>query len=81
MSYCNIYVKDDAGKPRKGIKISGTYGMISYSNNFYTDSNGYCRLEWNSSNPCIEMNVDGKNHKGKWENGGTYTFIVNWTLL
>lgn len=75
----NIYVKTANGSPanyaKVGYAVCESFSCIG-GQDFRTDKNGYVRLEWSTNcNICI-IYINGKAHKGTYNEDGYYSFIA-----
>lgn len=80
---CTVYVKwyKSSGSPAKGKKVVGytsTHALSTEGTNIgYTDNTGKVVLHWDSYRDLVLMYVDGTKYEGTWEDGGTYTFVLD----
>ncbi|MEA2042979.1 MAG: hypothetical protein U9N85_10560 [Bacteroidota bacterium] len=80
---CTVYVKwySTSGSPAKGKKVVGytsTHILSTEGTNIaYTDNKGKVILHWDSYKDLKIMYIDGTKHEGTWEDGETYTFVLD----
>lgn len=75
---CTIKVENSSGSAASSVKVVGSVcGGISCVGNtkaYYTDSNGEVTIYWSEGCNLCYVYIDGKEHKKKCTNGGSYTF-------
>ena len=75
---CTVKVTYSSGNSMSGVRVVGSVcGGISCSGNtkaVNTDSNGKATIYWSDGCKLCYIYIAGKEHKGTYKNGGTYTF-------
>ncbi len=61
--------------PYKDCKIRG-YNTDGFCKDVYTNSDGEATLTWVGSGDLLAIYINGKEHEGKYTDGGSYTFYV-----
>ncbi len=75
---CTVTVTYSSGSPASSVKVGyevgGGMSCVGGGTAGYTDSNGEVTVEWSDGCKCTYIYVDGRSHKGPFEDGGSYTF-------
>ena len=75
MPQCTVYVSHRSGTGASAVRVSGSVGGLSgVSRAAKTDQDGKAILEWSNSGPLRHIYINGKEHRGTYASGGTYTF-------
>lgn len=75
---CIVKVTYSSGSPASSVKVGyevgGGISCVGGGTAGYTDIDGEVTVEWSSGCKCTYIYIDGKSHKGTFEDGGYYTF-------
>lgn len=75
MPSLNIHVVGSSGKGVKARYSGKGKGFIGGSiEGGYTNSDGHGYLSWNEGSSIASIYIDGKEHKGPFRSGETYSF-------
>jgi hypothetical protein len=77
----HVYVKNSYGSPynyaRVNYDVCSTLSCAGSGNDVRTDKNGYAQIKWTTNCKICIIYVNGKAHKGTYNDGGTYTITSN----
>lgn len=64
------------GSPCANVKVCGQWGFMSFTNDFYTDSNGWAEVTWSSSSDLTKLFIGGRELPGNhFPNGGSIRYV------
>ncbi len=78
MNSLTVFVRNSSGSPATGAKVNyevgGGISCVGGGSPVYTDNSGRAVITWSSGCKCTYIYINGKAHKGNYQNGGTYNF-------